>query len=184
MAIEKYVTRAIILDVYDQGEHDRAYKAFTRDFGLIICHAKSIRKLESKLRPHVLPRSVTTLTLVKGREVWRIVGAEKENRDCSFVHETTLLLGRFIRGEGAHKNLYDKVDAFLHSKDGFEERYARLLLYYILLVELGYVDIEVAHIEGVAAYKKMTLPELYTHIILSEQHVRRHINDVLKEMQL
>ena len=129
-------------------------------------------------------RSGTTMITKMLENLGLFVGAEKENRDCSFVHETTLLLGRFIRGEGAHKNLYDKVDAFLHSKDGFEERYARLLLYYILLVELGYVDIEAAHIEGVAAYKKMTLPELYTHIILSEQHVRRHINDVLKEMQL
>ena len=137
MAIEKYVTRAIVLESYDQGEHDKAFKVFTREFGLLICQAKSIRKLESKLRAHTLPRSVSLLTLVQGREVWRLVGAEREIVALDYIHEATTLLKRFVRGEGAHKSLYDRVISFLNGSSLYDEQMARLLLYYILLVELG-----------------------------------------------
>ena len=92
MAIEKYVTRAIILESYDQGEHDKAYKVFTREYGLLICQAKSIRKLESKLRAHMLPRSISLITLVQGREVWRLVGAENEVATSPYMYEVVTLL--------------------------------------------------------------------------------------------
>ena len=78
MAIEKYVTKCIVIESYDRGEHDRVYKLFTREYGMVLAHAKSIRKLESKLRAHVRPRSVALVTLVQGKEVWRLVGAEEE----------------------------------------------------------------------------------------------------------
>ena len=76
MAIEKYTTQCIVVESFDQGEHDRAYKLFTRDFGLVTAHAKSIRKLESKLRAHVRPRSVSLVTLVRGMETSRRGGSD------------------------------------------------------------------------------------------------------------
>lgn len=184
MAIEKYVTKAIILESYDQGEHDRAYKVFTREFGLLICQAKSVRKLESKLRAHLLPRSISLLTLVKGKEVWRLVGAEKEQHDLTFIHEVTSLVKRFIRGEGAHKALYDRLIYFLKCSTSYKEQSVRLLLYYMLLVELGYADAKVIGAKDIKEYISFSVEDLYTHLLLTEYQVRSHVREVLEEIQL
>ena len=184
MAIEKYVTRSIVLESYDQGEHDRAYKIFTREYGLLICQAKSIRKLESKLRAHVLPRTLSLVTLVKGREVWRLVGAENEILTSKYIHEVTTLLRRFIRGEGTHKALYDRMVQFLTNSHSYDEQPSRLLLYYILLVELGYADAKVIGAKNIEEYVSFTVDDLYTHLLLTEKSVRKHVREVLEEIQL
>jgi recombinational DNA repair protein (RecF pathway) len=184
MAIEKYVTRAIILESYDQGEHDKAYKVFTREYGLLICQAKSIRKLESKLRAHMLPRSVSLITLVQGREVWRLVGAENEVVTSMYIHEVTTLLKRFVRGEGTHTALYDRMIAFLQSSSLYEEQSARLLLYYILLVDLGYADAKVIGVKSLKEYISFSVDDLYTYLLLNKAQVKAHVQAVLKEIQL
>jgi len=184
MAIEKYVTQCIVLDSYNQGEHDKAYKVFTREFGLVICQAKSIRKLESKLRAHILPRTVSLITLVQGREVWRLVGAEHRPLTSLYMNDATHLLKRFIRGEGEHKALYDRVIALLECTDIYEDQTFRLLLYYVVLVELGYADAKVIGVRTFQEYESLSINELYTHVLLTKQSVRSHVADVLKEMQL
>lgn len=184
MAIKKYVTKCIVLDAYDQGEHDRAYKVFTREYGLLICHAKGIRKLESKLRAHLLPRSVSLITLVQGKEVWRVVGAEKEIVKSPYTHDAVTLLKRFVKGEGAHKAMYDRILEFLTFQEIYDEQTIRLLLYYVLLVELGYADAKVIGAKDIKEYVSFNLNDLYTHLLLTKNQVRNHVQEVLKEMQL
>ncbi len=184
MAIEKYTTKCIILESYDQGEHDRAYKVFTREFGLLICQAKSIRKLESKLRPHMLPRSISLITLVKGKEVWRLVGAEKDLYESVYIHEVTHLLQRFVRGEGAHKTLYDRIISLLSSSTSYDEQTIRLLLYYVILVDLGYADARIIGTKDIKEYINFSIEDLYTHLLVSKVAVRTHLQAVLQEMQM
>lgn len=184
MAIEKYTTECIVIESYDNGEHDRAYKLFTKDFGLVMAHAKSIRKLESKLRSHILPRSMSLVTLVQGREVWRLVGAEGKESNKEYIHEITSLIKRFIRGEGAHKALYNRVTLFAESAAGYDQSLSRILLYYIFLVELGYADAKVIGAKNIQEYAKWSVDDLHTHLILTQVDVRKHIHEVLKEMQL
>ncbi|MCF7843575.1 recombination protein O N-terminal domain-containing protein [Candidatus Gracilibacteria bacterium] len=184
MAIEKYVTNCFVLESYDQSEHDRVYKLFTREFGLITAHAKSIRKLESKLRAHILPRSVSLVTLVQGREVWRLVGAEEQFMYEHGIHEATALLKRFIRGEGEHKVLYDRLIQFLKTTKNYDVKMVRVLLYYIFLVELGYADAKVIGAKNFKEYSTWSVDDLYTHLLLSYENVRSHVQEVMKEMQL
>jgi recombinational DNA repair protein (RecF pathway) len=184
MAIEKYTTEALVIESFDQGEHDRVYKLFTRDFGLIMAHAKSVRKLESKLRAHILPRAVSLVTLVQGRDIWRLVGAEQLEEKGEMVHEVVGLVRRLIRGEGAHKALYARIMDFLTSSASLDKQKARLLLYYLLLVELGYADAKVIGAKSLKEYIEWNLTDLYTHLLLTEGEVRRHVHDVLKEIQL
>ena len=184
MAIEKYVTQAIVLDAYDQGEHDRVYKVFTREFGLLMCHAKSIRKLESKLRAHILPRSVSLVTLVRGKEVWRLVGAETVDTPLLYIHEVTNLLKRFVRGEGAHSALYDRFISTLTCAHEYDEQTIRLLIFYVLLVDLGYADAKVIGAKDHNEYSLFSVSDLYTHLLLTKSAVRRHVQEVLKESQL
>jgi recombinational DNA repair protein (RecF pathway) len=184
VAIEKYTTKCIILDEYDQGEHDRVFKVFTREFGLLFVHAKSIRKLESKLRIHMLPRSVAVVTLVKGKEVWRLVGAEKQYANYKHGVEVVTLLSRFIRGEGAHPQLYDRLSDFLETSTMFEDRISNLLLYYIIFLDLGYADTKIFGITSMKEYATWSIQDLFTKTILAQDQLRKHIHLVLKEIQL
>ena len=184
MAIEKYTTSAIIIESFDQGEHDRVYKIFTREFGLITAHAKSVRKLESKLRAHILPRSVSLVTLVQGREIWRLVGAEEKEYMGDMVFDVSQLIRRFIRGEGAHKALYDRLIEFLKMEKTFDKQTSRLLIYFILLVELGYADAKAIGAKDIKEYIKWSVQDLYTYLLLSYDTVRSHVHAVLKETQL
>lgn len=184
MAIEKYTTEGIIIESYDQGEHDRAFKMFTKDFGMIICHARSIRKLESKLRAHVLPRNISLVTLVKGREVWRLTGAERKNIETPFIQEVTELVKRFVRGEGANKSLYKRLIGLSSLTENHDHDKVRLLMYYVLLVELGYADGRVIGAQDIKEYAKYSVPDLYTHLLLRHQEVRNHTLLVLKDVQL
>lgn len=183
MAIEKYTTPAIVIESFDQGEHDRVYKLFTREFGLITAHAKSVRKLESKLRAHILPRSISLVTLVQGRDVWRLVGAE-ERGSGGRIGDVAQLIKRFIRGEGHHKALYDRLIIFISLEELFDEKKSRLLLYFILLVELGYADAKAIGAKDIKEYIHWNIQDLYTHLLLSYDTVRAHVRDVLKETQL
>lgn len=184
MAIEKYTTEALVIEAYDQGEHDRVYKLFTREFGLIMAHAKSIRKLESKLRAHTLLRSISLVTLVQGRDVWRLVGAQEEQKPPKITHEIVQLVKRFIRGEGSHKALYDRIKSFIDKANQYDEKKLRVLVHYILLVELGYADAKVIGAKSIKEYTSWTIDDLYTHLLLSYNKVMIHIQAVLKEMQL
>lgn len=183
MAIEKYTTPALVIESFDQGEHDRVYKLFTREFGLVMAHAKSVRKLESKLRAHTLPRSLSLVTLVQGREMWRLVGAEEKSGGEN-AHEVAQLIKRFIRGEGAHKALYDRLMVFIGSHEHYDSGKARLLLYYVILVELGYADAKAIGAKDIKEYVTWSVDDLYTHLLLSYGQVRTHVHDVLKEMHL
>ncbi len=184
MSIEKYTTSAIVLESFEQGEHDKVYKLFTREFGLVLAHAKSVRKLESKLRAHLMPRTVTLVTLVRGREVWRLVGAQEEERKLGELYDISEIITRFVRGEGAHRSLYDRLLSFAEKQSSFDKRKARLLLYYIVLVELGYADARTIGAKDLKEYVKWNMEDLYTHLLLSYEKVRAHSHAVLREMQL
>jgi hypothetical protein len=116
--------------------------------------------------------------------VWRLVGAENETLSSPYVHEATTLLKRFVRGEGAHTTLYDRIIAFLRSAHVYDEQMARLLLYYMLLVELGYADAKVLGVTSHKDYSELQIEDLYTHLLLTKQQVRKHIQEVLLEMHL
>jgi recombinational DNA repair protein (RecF pathway) len=184
MAIEKYSTKCFVIESYAQGENDRAYKLFTREFGLITVHAKSVRKLESKLRAHILPRTLSFVTIVKGKEVWRLVGAQELESVPEIIYEVTTLIKRFIRGEGTHKALYDRLIIFLEYAPQYDIQKARLLLYFILLVELGYADAKIIGVKDIKEYVSWSIDDLYTHLLLSHDAVRKHVQLVLQEMQL
>lgn len=184
MAIEKHTTECFILEGYERAEHDRVLLLFTREFGLILAHAKSIRKLESKLRAHVIPGSVATVTLVKGKEVWRLVGAQEKEMPKKLLPEAVNYLKRFVKGEGAHAALYDGIVSVILSADRYDEAKARLLLLYMMLTFLGYADAKMIGATGMKEYESWTIDDLYTHLLLSYQPVRNHVLSVMKEMQL
>lgn len=76
MAHRIYRTEGIILRAIPAGEADRFFYMFTRECGVVGARAQGVRKTESKLRHGLAPFSHTRADLVRGKQVWRVVGAE------------------------------------------------------------------------------------------------------------
>ncbi len=115
MSYHIYTTKGIILSARPKGEADRLYSILTRDFGLIRAHAIGIRKSTSKLRGALEPVSLSTVSLVRGKEFWRLTSAEVIKR---FKKTKPLaLLEQLVAGEAAHPELFDAVEKHLNSDE-------------------------------------------------------------------
>jgi len=96
---------------------------FTKDLGRIQAVARSVREERSKLRFSLQDFSFSGVALVRGKEVWRVVGAESQ---YNFHHELLdrteerdtmvrllSLLRRLLNGEEENRALFMVVsDAF------------------------------------------------------------------------
>ena len=185
MAIEKYTTEAFVLTDYEQGEHDKVFKLFTREFGMLYALAKSVRKLESKLRYHLDTSKKISVTLVKGKEVWRLTGVESLGESSKNTAIACQIVERFVRGEGAQKKLFDHVSEFSLLKDETLPRDVGMLaLYYVLLVDLGYADGSLGGAKDIEEFFSFSLTDHFTHILLHKAVVKSHVHTVMAEMQL
>jgi len=139
------------------GENNRFLTLFTRDLGLIRAVGKSLRSAKSKLRYHLQDYSRTHVTLVRGREVWRIIGAhhsinfhsvlsgEREKR--LLMSRVFSLLSRLVQGEETDSTLFDIVSegmVFLKTSpmDALLIRDFEYFFVIRILSELGYVGKE------------------------------------------
>lgn len=72
-----YHTEGLILAHRHYGEADTFYQFLSPDLGLVTASARGIRYLKSKLRPQLEVLGHLELSLVRGRDLWRLVAAEK-----------------------------------------------------------------------------------------------------------
>ncbi len=115
MSYHIYTTRGLVLSARPVKEADRLYSILTRDFGLIRAHAIGIRKSTSKLRGALEPVSLSSVSLVRGKEFWRLTSAEVIKK---FKKSKPLaLLEQLIAGEAAHPELFDAVENHLNSDE-------------------------------------------------------------------
>ncbi len=78
MSYHLYQTEGFIIDSRLLGESNKLFFLLTPELGLVMASAQGVRKLDSKLQPHLDQYSYGKFNLVRGREVWRLVGASKE----------------------------------------------------------------------------------------------------------
>ena len=122
MAHHIYHTDGIVISKTSVSEWDARVGVFTRDLGLIFVHVKAYRRPESKLRSHLALFSYIRLSVVRGREVWRLVGVENYGLTNVFVKHkpARLVVGqiinvvrRLVKGEESHPALFDDIlDSF------------------------------------------------------------------------
>ena len=72
-----YTTEAFVIHSAPQGEAGKFLLLFTKDFGMIGVMAQGIRLIKSKLRHHVQDYSYCMVSIVRGKEVWRLTGASE-----------------------------------------------------------------------------------------------------------
>ncbi len=102
-----YTTKAFLMKSVSTGEANKIYFLFTADLGLVRATAQGIRLEKSKLKGHLQDLYFVNVSLVKGKDLWRIVSAEAiyqdlflENKDKLFVLKSiSSLLLRLIHGE-------------------------------------------------------------------------------------
>ncbi len=77
--MQEYVTNAIVLRKYPQGDLDGRYTLFTERFGKITGKAKSSRKITSKLAPHLEPGTMLKMRFIEAHGT-QIIDALKADK--------------------------------------------------------------------------------------------------------
>jgi len=171
MSYAVYSTRGFILGSSPTGEASKLYSIYTEDFGLIRAKAQGVRLIQSKLRYNLGDYSFCALSLVKGKEVWRVTGSQSleaegkkgrgEERSDLLVRARVLnLVRRLVQGEEKNQELFDTLARL--ATEGVESEIRILSL---VLSALGYLDLKA--LEG-----------------KTEREAVAEINKALKETQL
>lgn len=77
MAYRIYTTDSFVIKNNPSKDADVSVLLFTEQFGLLYATAKSARHIWSKLKPSLQTTSFSSISMVKGREIWRITNAKK-----------------------------------------------------------------------------------------------------------
>lgn len=122
-------------------EADRIYSILTRDFGLIQASASGVRKEQSKLRGSLEPFSFSKMSLVKGKEYWRITNAVFERYADKHFAAPFALLEKLMAGESEHSELFGDIEEEIrHYSVSDELAEARMVSK--MLFHLGYMEYE------------------------------------------
>ena len=115
MSYAIYKTEAIILRTIPSGEANKDVVFLTRDLGKITARAQSARKIESKMRMHLVRYALVMIDVVRGKSIWRLTGITDAGhhtlcKNTGFVSafaRAGFLAEHLIRGEDAHAELFD-----------------------------------------------------------------------------
>ena len=144
-------TDAIVLKSFPHGEASLTMVFFTRELGLIYARAQGVRKVHAKLRAHIPDYSLTAISLVRGREVWRLINARRifphfQATDNARLLRArlTLLLERFVVGGGEHEALFAEYETIWQLLENEqlsreEQEYLEVVAVLRIMHLLGYV---------------------------------------------
>lgn len=153
MSHELTITEAFVLKGSDVSEASRMLHLYTRELGLVVARAQGVRKHESKMRYSLQPLSFTLVSLIQGREFWRIVNSQepesfsvvfkrRESREA--VARMLGLVTRLVHGEERNEKLFNhllKTFHFLKTKELSESQIKNLevIVSLNILYLLGYL---------------------------------------------
>lgn len=140
MSYHIYTTKGIILSERPLREADRVYQILTRDLGLVRATALGVRKEASKLRGSLEPVMLATVSLVRGKEYWRITSALSMKKVKPFpgILRPLALLEKLVQGEARHPELFDAIEKeLLSSEEKSEMREIKFVAK--ILFHLGYL---------------------------------------------
>ncbi|MES2134655.1 MAG: recombination protein O N-terminal domain-containing protein [Patescibacteria group bacterium] len=157
MSVREVTARGIVVARRSAGEGSVRISLYTDSLGLVSALAKSAREERSKLRPHLQVGTTGVFTLVKGRDVWRIIGATNtENSYFSLSGKSDAqeasariiaVVRQFIRGEGSDPYLFSALFGFFTALPPMDQEYvleAECVTVFRVLSALGYVREELA----------------------------------------
>ena len=189
-----YQTEAFVIDSNSYREADKIITLFTKDLGLLQARAIGVRLLQSKLRYSLQDFSYAKVSLVRGRELWRLTSAGSafnlvsEISPESFVFARALsLIKRLVHGEEKNENLWTTLFTALNflkvqEISTINPEYIEWVLVLRILFALGYV----APRKETEAFLKdfEWSPALIQNAPGSKKFILSSINEALKQSQL
>ena len=187
-----YTTEGFILKSANFGEANKYFFIFSKEFGLIKAAAQSVRHLKSKLRYGLEDYSYCQVSVVRGREIWRLTSAEmklniKERENLLLLSRIFSLLLRLLHGEEKNGQLFESVKegmTFLEKNKLTPEEVGNFecILALRILSSLGYIG-------KMADFDKFTTSPYFTRELLTEMNILKtrailEINKSLKETHL
>ncbi len=130
MSYHIYTTKGIVLSERPVREADRIYTILTRDLGLVRATALGVRNSASKLRGNMEPFSLSSISLVRGKEHWRLTSAEsiRNIHNSLAIARPLALLEKLVQGESTHPELFDTIERYLGES---EEKLVAQILYHL-----------------------------------------------------
>lgn len=125
----KYVTGAIVLARTPLAESASLVTVLTEEFGLLRARAEGLRKPGAKLAHALQTLDRSEITLVRGKEAWRLSGAVLEESLFATLSRAARLragrvaglLLRLVRGEANDPALFSIFSRFVEQLPGLSE---------------------------------------------------------------
>lgn len=196
MSYTHHHTQAIVIGLENHGEGSRLVTLLTKDYGVIRALAQSVREIRSKQRFGLQLFSYSEVTLILGREYWRLAGVTPIRNYGMYLAERPLahgvlsrnarLIRRLVAGEEPHEELFNELKNafdFLYNQSLTDEtiQYFETLLVIRTLHHLGYwsqegtmpwiVDAEISQ-------------EILFQTVDNQENLIERINNSLQETQL
>ena len=156
MSHTKHHTDAYVLGGINTGEADKFLWLYTREFGLVGVQTKSLRKVSSKQRFALQDYSFSHVSLVKGRNLWRLTNVSPgENLYQKYIGDQKLgfiiglfsLVKRLIQGEEKDREVFSLLEEAMVAIDKVSNNMIKdfeKLVYLRVLFLLGYIDDDVS----------------------------------------
>ncbi|HLP44074.1 MAG TPA: recombination protein O N-terminal domain-containing protein [Candidatus Nanoarchaeia archaeon] len=120
MSHHVYNTTGLILDKIAAGETSDFVYVFTRDLGLVGAHAQGTRSMKSKIRYAIDAPARSTVSLVRGKNKWRLISAVPEKsyfatfrndpEKQKLCAQTLYLIKKLLAGEDPNQELFQIVN--------------------------------------------------------------------------
>jgi len=181
MAHHIYHTTAFVCAEKPLGEHNRAYKLFTRELGMVVATAQAVRKLQSKARLAIVPYKFARVDMVRGRAMWRIGSTQSHDVSDADIRRVSAriasILLRLIPEEEPNEPLFkDIILLYPHLSEGVFE----LALVARILFHLGYWNREFTDVLIVGNVDEL---RVYGQT-MERADIVKNINALLDETQL
>ncbi len=190
MAHEVYTTEAIVLSSTGVQDADKLFWLLTKDLGLLFVSAKSVREETSKLRYSLQDLSLVRVSLVRGRGLWRLTGAEENGETALELHDSKVfgrvaaLVRRLVPTDEKNSDIFTLIRgarSALFTQAGTAESIETLTVAR-MLYRLGYLDckdayrgvVDTIHFDSAVIQNAEALVQKLIH----------DINDGLTESQL
>jgi DNA repair protein RecO len=197
-----YTTPGFVIGSRPNGEGGKILFIFTAELGQVMALAQGIRLSKSKLRYHAQDYSLANFSLVRGKDFWRVVGAEaiineetpaqvsKSTSTATYALRVRMLsiLSRLLQGEEKNEALFDAVNAAYEFLDSSEAKNSTELAEPVIMLRilhhLGYVRV-IADLGPFLADNSFS-PELFEVMKQSGMKMKaiKEINTALQESHL
>ncbi len=195
MSYHHYESECFILSSMPEKEANRAYILFSEKLGLIYAKAQGVSMPSSKLRGSLEPIAKARISLIKGKEVWRIVGAQESvslwqqlkgsREELSIFTRLTTLLRRLVISEEYHGELFKILEECFEaiSEKNTSEKLIAIELVAVsrILHHLGYFTLK----DDYQSFFNIPLSKIESdYVIGKKRSLVADINQALKESHL